>query len=52
MTPEIMAPLFALSSSEATKRQFPLELAITSTTPCIYPMGWVTTMFGVLTEMR
>jgi hypothetical protein len=52
MTPEIMDQLFALSSLEATKPRSLLELATTSTTPCIYPMGWFTTMFGVLTEMQ
>ena len=51
-TPEIMDPLFALPSLEVIRPPSQLEQAITNTTLCIYPMGWFTTMFDVLTETQ
>ena len=44
--------LFARPSSEVTRPQSQSERDTMNITPCIYPVGRFTTMFGVVTEMQ
>ena len=47
-----MDPLFVQPSLGVTRPLSQLEWATMNITLCIYPVGWFTTMFGVVTEMQ